>query len=419
MTSSPILRMVSDDGAARAELLRLFRLALARVEGGAAVRAWLEAHSLEPGEWHVVAIGKAAAAMARGAEQALGDRLQTGLIITKQGHDDARLNDPRRWTVRLAEHPVPGRGSLASGEALLAYIDAVPENGRVLFLLSGGASSLVEVLPPGFDLQDLRRASAWLLGSGLDIADINRVRQRLSLIKGGRLRKYLGSRQACVLAISDVAGDDVRAIGSGLLADPLDGVLPPLPDWLASWVNRVDSRDNDEAPVPHHVIASLDDALQTVAGAAQEAGYDVHWQGSCLYGDTSEEGIRLGGLLRDAKPGLWVCGGETTIRLPEHPGRGGRNQHLALVAAIALAGTPGVCLLAAGTDGTDGPTEDAGAIVDGATVDRGEAEGLNAAEALKAADAGRFLEASGDLLSTGPTGTNVNDMVLALKWSAV
>lgn len=411
--------MVSDDAAARRELLTLFRAALARVEGAAAVSGWLEANPLEGADWHVVAIGKAAAAMARGAEQALGERLLGGLLITKQGHAEPGPREPSRWAVRLAEHPVPGPGSLAAGEALLEFIEAVPASGRLLFLLSGGASSLAEVLPRGFDLEDLRRAGAWLLGSGLDIADVNRVRQRLSLIKGGRLRGYLGRRRACALAISDVAGDDVRAIGSGPLAEPLPGGLPDLPDWLAEWVGRAVPPRESAPAVPHHVIADIDDALQAAAEAAAEAGFEVHRQGARLYGDAAETGARLAAQLRGAAPGVWLWGGETTIRLPEHPGRGGRNQHLALAAAVALSGTPGVCLLAAGTDGTDGPTEDAGAIVDGGTLARGQAEGLDAGAALAGADSGRFLEASGDLLSTGPTGTNVTDLVIGLKWREV
>ena len=407
--------MVLDDARARGELLRLFRAALARVEGAAAVRAWLASNPLEYGDWHVVAVGKAAAAMARGAEDGLGGRLRAGLIITKDGHAEREVHGARRWTVCTAEHPVPGPGSLAAGRKLLDFIDAVPDSGRLLFLLSGGASSLAEVLPEGFELQDLRRASAWLLGSGLEIADINRVRQRLSLIKGGRLRGRLGRREACVLAISDVAGDDVRAIGSGPLAEPLPGALPELPGWLAEWTERAAAQAEYAAPVPHHIIACLDDALQAVVEAAP-AGFEVHQQGACLYGDAAQTGAELGRQLRDALPGLWLWGGETTIRLPDEPGRGGRNQHLALAAALELDGAEGVCLLAAGTDGTDGPTEDAGAIVDGGTLARGRAEGLDAAAALAAADSGRFLEASGDLLSTGPTGTNVTDLVIGLKW---
>ncbi|MEJ2655118.1 MAG: DUF4147 domain-containing protein [Acidihalobacter sp.] len=407
--------MVSDNAGARRELLRLFRAALGRVEGAAAVRGWLESNPLEPGDWHVVAIGKAAAAMARGAEDVLGERLHAGLIVTKEGHSERELHDARRWTVCMAEHPVPGPGSLAAGQALLAFVDAVSESGRILFLLSGGASSLVEVLPQGLELQDLRRASAWLLGSGLDIADVNRVRQRLSLIKGGRLRSRLGGRKACVLAISDVAGDDERAIGSGLLAEALPGDLPELPGWLAEWTERAATQGEYQAPVPHHIIASLDDALHAMAEAAP-VGAEVHLQGACLYGDAAQTGSELARTLRDAPPALWLWGGETTIRLPDEPGRGGRNQHLALAAAMELDGVAGVCLLAAGTDGTDGPTEDAGAIVDGGTLPRGRAEGLDAAAALAAADSGSLLEASGDLLSTGPTGTNVTDLVIGLKW---
>ncbi|APZ43596.1 glycerate kinase type-2 family protein [Acidihalobacter ferrooxydans] len=405
-----------DKAGARDLILRLFHAALSRVEGRAAVRDWLTMHPPEAGQWHVVAIGKAAASMALGAEEALGERLAAGLLITKHGYAPVGLHRPQRWTVRLAEHPVPGPGSLAAGADLLTFLAAVPAHGRVLFLLSGGASSLVEVLPDGCGLGELRRATTWLLGSGLEIAAMNRVRQRLSRIKGGRLRSYLGGRQARVLAISDVAGDDIRAIGSGLLAEPLDDPLPDVPEWLAGWISAAAHPAEYAAPVPHQVIAGLDDALTAAAQAAVSAGVEVHVPSERLYGDTAETATRIGEQLRDAAPGVWLWGGETTIRLPQRPGRGGRNQHFALAAAVALDRVPGVCLLAAGTDGTDGPTEDAGAIIDSGTLERGQLAGLDARTALTEADAGRFLEASGDLLTTGPTGTNVMDLVIAIKY---
>lgn len=409
--------MVSSNAEARGELFRLFYAALARVEGGAVVRRWLQERTTMRGNWHVVAIGKAAASMAAGAEAALGTLLRGGLIITKQANAGPEMQATPRWRLCLAEHPVPGPGSLAAGHALLGFIAGLPVDARLLFLLSGGASSLVEVLPTGFGLDDLRRANAWLLGSGLDIGDVNRVRQRLSLIKGGRLRACLGARQARVLAISDVAGDDVRALGSGLLADPLPGPLPPLPDWLADWTARAAPVAGADRPiVPHDVVASVNDALQAAAEAAAAAGLVTHAQGASLYGDTAETGQRIGRQLRYATPGVWLWGGETTICLPQRPGRGGRNQHLALAAAVALDGAADAALLAAGTDGTDGPTDDAGAIVDGGTVARGQGKGLDARVALATADAGTFLDASGDLLSTGPTGTNVTDLVIGLKW---
>ena len=400
---------------AREYVLRWYREALARVEGRRAVADWLRRHPPAAGPWHVVAIGKAAASMAKGAEDVLAERLAAGLLVTKPGYVPEALALPERWLVRFAEHPVPGPGSVAAGAELLRFIQRSPGEARFVFLISGGASSLVEVLPEGLELEQWQRINAWLLGSGLGIADINRIRQRLSLIKGGRLRAWLGGRQAMVLAISDVAGDDVRAIGSGLLAEPLPGELPPLPGWLARWMEAVSLPSAGTGPIPHHIVARLADALDAAAKAASAGGFRVYAKNEGLFGDAERTGRHLGRFLRDADAGVWLWGGETTVRLPPRPGRGGRNQHLALAAATALAAAERIVLLAAATDGSDGPTNDAGGLVDGGTVVQGRAAGMDAEAALAAADSGRFLAASGDLVTTGPTGTNVMDLVIALK----
>lgn len=396
-------------------MLAIYRAALARVDGRRAVAQWLRDHPLAAGAWRVIALGKAASAMMLGARDILGTRLASGLVITKDGHADVEVEADAHLAIHYAEHPWPGEGSLRAGRALTEFIDVSPVDARLLFLISGGASSLVEVPVEGVDLAFLRQANDWLLASGLAIDEVNRVRQRLSRLKGGGLRHYLDGRQALALVISDVPGDDPRAIGSGPLAEPLPGLPAGLPDWLTARVGSAPDAPDAVPAVPHHLVASLEQALVAAEAAACAYGLRVVRMSEPLSGDAALAGQTLAEVVCAAPPGISLWGGETTVALPETPGRGGRNQQLALAAARALAGRDDCWFLSAGTDGTDGPTEDAGALVDGGTVARGRAQGLDPEAALLGADAGRFLEASGDLIHTGPTGTNVTDLVIALR----
>lgn len=403
----------------RAQLAEIFQAALASVAGDAAVAAWLRSHPIE-GELRLVAVGKAAQSMADGAARVLGAQIRQALIITKSDHLDRARCERRGWEGIESAHPVPDASSLRAGERLLAFLDAADER-PLLFLVSGGASSLVEAPVDGVDLEFLAETNRWLLASGLDIVQMNRVRKGLSRIKGGGLLAHLGGRRVHALAISDVPGDSPSAIGSGLLV-PEPGLAQQLAQMaLPSWLRqRLDSGLSQRlAPPPEvpqlQIVANLDRARDAAADRARELGYAVHRHAEFLDGEAADTGRRLAALLREGPVGISIWGGETTVELPPEPGQGGRNQHLALAAAGVLAGDERCFLLAAGTDGTDGPTEDAGALVDGDTLQRGMLEGLDADRALAAADAGRFLEASGDLITTGPTGTNVMDLVIGLK----
>lgn len=403
---------------ARRQATDIFHAGLAATAGETCVAAFLAAHpSTEPVS--VVALGKAASAMASGATRTLGARLHRGLLVTKPGHTAPQLQQDTRFTCLEAAHPLPDRRSLEAGRRLLQFIAATPQGESLLFLISGGTSSLVEVLDEASDLDTLHRLNHWLLGSGLDIATVNRIRRSVSQIKGGQLLEYLGNRPATVLLISDVPGDDPAVIGSGLLAPPLD--VAALPGGLPEWIRRlvggrgpVGDASIPRRPVAHHVVARLQDALAAAARYAAEAGLEVTIVDSALCGDAIIAGERIAQHLQRQSTGVCLWGGETTVCLPEHPGRGGRNQSLALAAALTLQDSTDCVLLAAGTDGTDGPGEVAGAIVDGGTVARGGTRQA-ARTALRRADAGSFLDASGDLLVTGPTGTNVMDMVIGLK----
>ncbi len=401
----------------RTQLLQLYRVALDAVCGDKVVLQFLQNIAVSQ-PTSLIAIGKAAAAMAMGAQQVLGEQLRAGLVITKQGHSEPRL-DARRIVQMESAHPIPDATSLAAGHALLAFLETLPDDEPLLFLLSGGASALVEVLPTGMTARQLAELNNWLLASGLTITEMNAIRKRLSCIKGGRLIPYLRGRHCLQLLISDVPGDVSSVIGSGpLIAEPeIPPITTPLPPWLQSLIDAHPEMNTDSvANIDSHIIASNDLAREALMAAAQQMGLTTYNHPGHFQGDAETLAAQFCEALLHAPVGLQIWGGESSVVLPEHPGQGGRNQHLALAAARYLLGHDNLLLLAAGTDGSDGPTEDAGALVDGGTVQRGEWEGEDALDALEGAKSGRLLEASGDLIQTGPTGTNVMDLVIGWKW---
>jgi hydroxypyruvate reductase len=401
----------------RSLLLGIWRQALAAVDGRKRVRDALIA--TPPGDpWQIIAIGKAAAAMTLGAVDALGPYIAHALVVSKADHFPPELDAYPQVEQISAGHPVPDDDSLAAGDRVLDLIGELPPKRPVLLLISGGSSSLVESLPVGVRLEDLQRLNAWALASGRDIGSVNSLRQRLSLLKGGRLLTYLGRRRVLALLISDVPGDDPSVIGSGLVGDAVQQPLPTgLPAWLSSLLNRVavERRVEPSCQISRHIVATLDDALAAAERAGRALGLDTRRAPRRFAGDAVQLATDFCHEMKVSSAGLSIWGGESTVRLPSNPGRGGRNQHLALAAARLLVSHDELTLLAAGSDGTDGPTSDAGAIVDSETIERGTLGGLDVDTCLARADSGAFLEASGDLLHSGPTGTNVGDLVLGLK----
>lgn len=397
-------------------LMHVYRTALKKVHGRLAVKRNLDCLA-GTGPVYVASIGKAAEAMMLGALDRLDERTVRALVITKRGHLTGKIGSDHRLTCLEAAHPIPDQTSLEAGEALVRFIEQVPIDAQLLFLISGGASSLVEVLPAGIGLDKLIRLNAWLLASGLPIGAINSVRCAVSCIKGGRLAQVVDARRALVLLISDVPDNNPAVIGSGLLAPP--GSKPDLPAGLPRWITAL----VDQAPsvpaaahpgiaaIEHHIIATNQMVLDGIINEYKHEVIDTF----SISGDAATAGTRLADWLIDARPGLYLGGGETTVRLPDAPGQGGRCQQLALAAAMTFSGHRCIHVLAAGTDGTDGPGGAAGALVDGGTVERGTLQGLDARQCIDAADAGRFLHASGDIITTGPTGTNVMDVIIGLK----
>ena len=373
-------------------LASVLRAALAAVDGRACTARALRADALPAGvAVHVAAIGKAACGMALGAHDALPGRIQRTLIITKDGHAGPEAGQLPGVDIYESSHPMPDARALEAGRQLLTFVEQLPADVMPLFLVSGGASALVEVLRPGATLATLTDLNAAGLASGEDINSLNRRRGELSLIKGGRLAQRLGGRPARALFVSDVPGDDPAVIGSGLMGPACAG-----PD-----------------AVERTVVACIEDAMRAAAAAAR--GLRVAVAAARFEGEAVRLAVRFAHELALSSAQLHVWGGESVVTLPARPGRGGRNQHLGLAAARLIAGDEDLLLLAAGTDGTDGPTEDAGALVDGNTCGRVSLTGLDVEECLRRADAHTALAAAGDLLHTGPTGTNVGDLVLGLK----
>lgn len=376
-------------------LLDLLQAGLEAVEGRRCVREALLANPPAPRDTPVwaAAIGKAASSMALGAADALGESLQRVLVITKSGHLAPELLALPAVAAHESAHPVPDERSLAAGRRLIEWLDELPHAAAPLFLISGGASSLVEVLEPGVSLAQLEQLSADGLAAGVPIGELNARRARLSQIKGGRLAARLAGREALALFISDVPDDDPAVIGSGLLGPALGG---------ADLIER-------------RIVASVDRAMEGVAAAALRQNLTVERVPQRFAGEATRLAARFTHELLIGGTQVRVWGGESTVSLPAPAGRGGRNQHLALAAARFLPEYPDLLLLAAGTDGTDGPTEDAGGLVDAETCARLALAGLEADDCLARADAGTALAAADALVRTGPTGTNVADLVIGLK----
>lgn len=371
----------------RTLLLEMYAAGLSAINGEMAVYQALLAKGKREA-CHVVAIGKAAEAMFMGASRYLNTQINSALLITKHGH--FTVPQPSYVQVVEAAHPVPDESSLAAGQILLNYLHTLPDHAPMLFLISGGTSSLVEVLDVGWSLSRLQQATQAMLANGAVISDINAMRRALSLIKGGKLWEYLGERPVTCLLMSDVPGDDPAVIGSGLLF--------PAPHDTFDW----------------QIVASNRQMLEAMAAAAP-ADLPVHLMPDFIEGDAEVMAQWCVEQLQASAPGLYLWGAETTVQLPLNPGRGGRNQQLALAAALCLNPDADIYLLVAGTDGSDGVTADTGALVDNGTISRGKSQNLDPWACLRAADAGTFLEASGDLIHTGPTGTNVMDVIIGLK----
>jgi hydroxypyruvate reductase len=386
------------------------------------------------GPVHLVAVGKGAMAMARAAMVSLGASLKTGLVVVPNGVDVGM--SPQ---VRLvgAGHPLPTAASGRAGRAALTIASCTGADTLLLVLVSGGASSLLTVPARGITLADKQRVTRRLLAAGADVAALNAVRKHCSQLKGGGLLRAGGrARAVWTLVLSDVLGDDLSTIGSGpTAADPTTfrDALAVLERFglrergSAAIVRHLETGARGEivetlkpgdplvARTRHVVVGNNATAVEAARRAAEALGYAAAVLPP-FTGDAAEAGRALAARVRALPPTratALLAGGEPTVRV-RAGGRGGRAQHLALAAALALDGVPAV-VLAVGTDGVDGPTDAAGALVDGGLVARARARNIDLATALDATDSHPVLERLGVLVRTGPTGTNVTDLVVALR----
>lgn len=414
--------VLAPDPQRRGLILDVLEAGVAAVDPEAAVRAALRVDGGRldvnggvevPAGVDVLAVGKAAPAMSRAAFAALGEKAGRFLIVS-----DHEEPVPPGATLLRGEHPSPGPGSLAAGAAALDFARTVASDDLLLVLVSGGGSALMEVPADRLGIDDLAATQRALMDRGVPIHELNVVRRHLSRVKHGGLVRAHG-RPVVTLLISDVIDGPASDIASGpTLPDdstPADAlaiieaagarVPPPVTDFLASAPPPppVD-------PGPWRVVADGTIAAEAAAARARAHGLEARVGTTTLRGEARVEGPRA---CHEAGPGLTVLAGETTVHVTGD-GLGGRNQEAALAAAMEIADSD-TLFAAYGTDGIDGPTDAAGALVDGTTVQRGRSQGLDPEDCLRRNDSHRFLEATGDLLVTGPTGTNVGDLWVVWK----
>ena len=432
------------------------RAALAAVEPGAAVRRQVQrqgerlvvggqTYDLAAVEriW-VVGGGKAATAMVAALYGILGERLTGGLVVTKYGYVDPRLE---AGPVEIVEagHPVPDEVGVRATRRMADLLAGSTGRDLVLAVISGGGSALLTLPATGLLLADLQRTTNLLLRSGATIVDLNAVRKHLSQIKGGGMARLAGQSPVAALILSDVVGDPLDAIASGPLSPDSTtfadawavlqryGLVERVPQAVRERLQAGREGRLSDTPKPgaalfrrvHTVIVGSNRlAAEAAVEASRAWGLNALLLSTFVEGEARQVARVAGALARELagydrpvrRPACLIWGGETTVTV-RGEGKGGRNQELALAAALAMEGVPGVILVALGTDGTDGPTDAAGAVATGGTVIRARSLGLDPAAHLEDNDAYPFFDALDDLIRTGPTGTNVNDLLFLFAFA--
>jgi hydroxypyruvate reductase len=388
----------------------------------------------------LVALGKAAPAMGRSAAEIVRSRLAGGVVAYSRGTDPGE-----EWpaSIRLVagRHPLPDRGSLVAGARVIEMLGSVAAEDVVLVLVSGGGSAVMEALQPGVGLGDLRSATRLLQRAGADIGELNTVRRALSRLKGGGIARLARPARLVSLLLSDVVGDRLETIASGPTVPSPTGprealqvlerrrVAGSLPGIVRALRQSRRAAGRARLPAPtldrdrHVIVGSNRLALAAVEAEARRRGFRTLVVTTRLEGEAREAGRLFGSMVRSTRedgrpsppPLAILAGGETTVTVTGE-GCGGRNHELALGAALALDGCPRAALFSFATDGMDGSTAAAGAIAYGDTVSRAGALGLSPHEAFRSSDTGAFFRRLGDSVVTGPSGTNVNDIVVALVY---
>ncbi len=387
---------------------------------------------------YVLGAGKAGALMSRALERLLGKRITDGLVNVKYGHL-ARL---RRVVLHECGHPVPDEAGVDGARRIAQLAAGAGEDDLVLCVISGGASALMPLPVEPVTLAEKQQTTKLLLECGANIHEINAVRKHISAIKGGQLARLAYPATVVSLLLSDVIGDDLDVIGSGPTAPDSStyrralailekyGIRDKIPASVEDRLRRGAAGEIAETPKPgdpelartqNLIVGSNRLAVDAAAGRARKLGFRTMVLSTFVEGETREVARVHAAIVKEIRsssrplraPACVISGGETTVTI-RGDGLGGRNQEFVLAAAMDLDGVAGVCVLSGGTDGTDGPTDAAGAVADGRTLERARALGLDAAACLARNDSYHFFEPLGDLLKTGPTNTNVMDVRILL-----
>ena len=407
------------NAALRKDADTIIAAAIQAVKPDEAVRRALEDREF-PGRVILVAAGKAAWQMAKAAHNCLGNRIESGIVITKYGHV---MGSIANFECCEAGHPVPDENSFCSTQKALELVSGLTEKDTVLFLLSGGGSALFEKpLIPGTELQGITKQ---LLSCGADIVEINTIRKRLSAVKGGKFAKFCAPAQIYAVILSDILGDPLDMIASGPACPDSSTAAQALAiaeKYSLTLSDTARSHLAGETPkllsnVTTRITGSVRELCHAAAGCCAELGYTPFFLTDMLSCQAKEAGSFLASILKThAGPGsklAFLAGGETVVHLTGN-GLGGRNQELALSAAAEIDGIAGAAVFSVGSDGTDGPTDAAGGYADHETAAALRAQGIDIYRVLKDNDAYHALKAVDGLIFTGPTGTNVNDIAVAL-----
>ncbi len=386
----------------------------------------------------VAGTGKAGAPMAKALEGLLGDRISDGVIVVKEGHG-LPLQHVR---IHEAGHPVPDDRGIRGAEDVLSLVNAAGERDLVICVISGGGSALLVAPAEGVTLEDKQEVTRLLLACGADIHEINTVRKHLSRAKGGGLARLAYPATVVSLILSDVIGDDLNVIASGpavpdtsTFADARGvfqkyDIWNQVPESIQHRIRQGLSGDIEDTPKAgdavfrrcySELVGTNIQALIAASKEAQLKGYQSLILSSTVEGEAREVVKMFAAFAKEVRnsanpipaPACILCGGETTVTI-QGQGKGGRNQEFALASAIIIDGMENIVVLSGGTDGTDGPTDAAGAIADGSTITRARANDLDALDFLRRNDSYHFFQPLGDLIITGPTRTNVSDVYMVL-----
>ena len=434
----------------RQDARTIFAAGLEAADPAVAIRQWVRIHGdilcvgdcsydlAKLNDIYVIGAGKATAKMARAVEELLDKRITGGLVIVKAGH----AVPLQQVAIVEAGHPVPNEAGVKATETIIALLQETGEQDLVISLISGGASALLSCPTTEVSLQDKQKTTQALLNCGAKIQEINAIRKHISKVKGGRLAELAHPATVVSLFLSDVIGDSIDHIGSGPTApDPSTfsdcllviqryDVGAMIPRAVRNLLERGAAGEIAETPKPENpifqkvqnlIVGNNELALSAARDKARALGYQTMVLSSSIEGEARSVAIDHVAMAKDLasarsevrKPACIISGGETTVTI-RGQGSGGRNQEFALAAAIEIDGMDGIVVLSGDTDGTDGPTDAAGGIVDGTTLRRARKKGLDARTHLSANDSYPFLKSVGDLLMTGPTLTNVMDLRLVL-----